>query len=190
MPQADRTPRRVNRDSELSDLATGQSPRTWPDELDALSPLEVLRIAGKAGAEVVARLVTEPVAGPAGIARAAFPARCGVSARASGRPADRPRRLSSEPTPQPWARSNATASGRRAPGNVVSASGEGYRIERPKLIPEIRPPWLVRQYGSGSRRLAGVRLEPRFGCPNPRKPVTRPATHRKEVPRAAGARTQ
>jgi hypothetical protein len=91
MPQADRTPGRVNRDSELSDLASGQSPRTWPDELDALSPLEVLRIAGKAGAEVVARLVTEPAAGPAGIARAAFPARCGVSARASGRPADRPR---------------------------------------------------------------------------------------------------
>ena len=80
MPQADRTPRRVNRDNELSDLATGQSPRTWPDESDALSPLEVLRIAGKAGAEVVARLVTEPAAGPAGIARAAFPARCGVSA--------------------------------------------------------------------------------------------------------------
>lgn len=190
MPQADRTPGRVNRDSELSDLASGQSPRTWPDELDALSPLEVLRIAGKAGAEVVARLVTEPAAGPAGIARAAFPARCGVSAGRADVQLIARGRLSSEPTPQPWARSNATASGRRAPGNVVSASGEVTGSSVQSSSPRSGGHGWFTSTGSGSRRLAGVRLEPRFGCPNPRKPVTRPATHRKGVPRAAGARTQ
>jgi hypothetical protein len=64
------------------------------DELDALGPLEVLRNAGKAGADVVARLVTrrpqEVVLGSNGLR---FLPAAVYQPRAAGRPAGRRWRL-------------------------------------------------------------------------------------------------